>query len=145
MSGETERIWKRDKLEEKGETSGKWVRGEMESNKERGKKELVRKSKVEDKTKGTILRQTSSSFTLDPSHSIKHSSSPKCYESDATSYECVCATGVCECLDLRIQLLLYRALMVELVRGPSRSHMVGNSLSLFMLTSVHQLAGGLQG
>lgn len=72
MSGETERIWKRDKLEEKGETSGKWVRGEMESNKERGKKELVRKSKVEDKTKGTILRQTSSSFTLDPSHSIKH-------------------------------------------------------------------------
>ena len=49
---------------------------------------------------------------------------------------------VCECLDLHIQLLLYRALMVELVRGPSRSHMVGNSLSVFMLTSVHQLAGG---
>ena len=49
---------------------------------------------------------------------------------------------MCECLDLHIQLLLYRALMVELVRGPSRSHMVGNSLSLFILTSVHQLEEG---
>ena len=42
------------------------------------RKELVGKSKVEDKTKGTILRQTSSSFTLDHSHSIKHSLSSKC-------------------------------------------------------------------
>ena len=75
MSGEADRekrgFWEREKPEEKGEASGKWARGEI-------RKELVRKSKVEDKTKGTILRQTSSSFTLDHSHSIKHSPSPKC-------------------------------------------------------------------
>lgn len=61
MSGEADRekrgFWEREKPEEKGETSGKWARREI-------RKELVRKSKVEDKTKGTILRQTSSSFTL---------------------------------------------------------------------------------